>query len=163
MITEKLICQETDRDGNIIDIWYCPNISLSKARFAAQTVYQEIIDKKFATTENLSTVLNRIEHIEVIYATTHTGEIINGWAFECRLQEKEAIVTLFFVSEEYRHSRTASLSRAIVKQHFYQTLISRGITKLIGWINVANTQALAAVAKDGWIQKEIRVVKHFNA
>ena len=163
MITEKLICQETDKDGNIIDIWYCSKISQSKARDAAHTIYQEIIGKKFATTENLRTVLNRVDHIEVIYATTHAGAVINGVAFESKPETQEATMIFLFVSEEYRNSRTANLSRPIVRHQFYQILISRGVTKLVAWININNKPALATAIKDGWTQQEIRVVKQINA
>lgn len=163
MTTEKLICQETDRDGNIIDIWYCSKIAQSKASVAAQKAYQEIIDKKFATTENLSTILNNVDRIEVIYAATHSGKVITGHAFECKVQSQEAIMTLFFVAEEYRHTRTARLGRGLVYDHLFQNLIPRGITKIVGWINVNNTDALAIATKEGWVQKEIRVVKQINA
>lgn len=162
MITEKLICQEIDKEGNIIDIWYCSKIAQSKASVTAHVIYQEIIDKKFAATENLRSVLNRIDHIEVIYATTHTGAVINGVAFECKLEMQESTVMFLFVSEEYRNSRTANLSRPIVRHHLYQTLKSKGVTKLVAWINVNNKPALATAVKDGWTQQEVRVVKQIS-
>jgi hypothetical protein len=157
MTTDTLIHQYTDADGDIVSIWHNTRLADSLAFLDFKLVYAETILNKFSSTTFLNAVMNRIDRIEVIY-TVRNNEVLLGGAFEHNTVLNEVYMVLAFVPDNHRGSFFAK-HRLVQDKIFKDLMLARGVTQLVGWINVNNTKALKVFERRGFAQESIKVVR----
>ena len=101
--------------------------------------------------------MNRIDRIEAIY-TVRNNEVLLGGAFEHNTSTNEVYMTLAFVPSKHRGS-FFSKHRLVQDKIFKDLMLARGVTQLVGWINVNNTKALKVFERRGFVQESIKVVR----
>ena len=157
MTTDTLIHQYVNSAGDAISIWHNCKIADSIAFTDFKKVYAETILNKFSSTTFLDAVMHRIDRIEVIY-TVQNNEILLGGAFEHNTTLNEVYVTLAFVPLKHRNSFFAK-HRLVQDTVFRKMMLARGVTQLVGWININNTKALKIFERRGYVQESIKVVR----
>ena len=157
-MTEQLLFQFENKNGELLSIWHCEKIAQSKAFSKFQKIYLETIDSGFATLTHLNFVTSKLDTIEIVYTTMPDGEVIAGIAFEHYRQLNEACVTFSFADPAYR-THAFEKYRLLMHKFFKKILKSRGVLQVTAWINVDNIKSIKIAERRGWTQESIKMVK----
>ena len=157
-MTEKLLFQIENSKGELMSIWHCEKIAESTAFSKFQKMYLEIIDSGFARSVHWDTITSKLDRIEVVYTTKPDGETIQIIAFEHNRQLNEGFIT--FAGMDPAHRTHAFEKFRLLQFRFFKNILkSRGVSRVVAWVNIDNVKAIKLNERRGWVQETIQMVK----
>ena len=157
-MTEKLLFQFENSKGELLSIWYCEKIAQSTAFSKFQKLYLEIIDSGFAGSIHWDVITSKLDRIETVYTTMPDGETIQLIAFEHNRQLNEGFIT--FAGMDPAHRKHAFEKSRLLQFRFFKNILkSRGVSRVVAWVNIDNVKAIKLNERRGFVQETIQMVK----
>lgn len=151
----KQVGQETDAQGNVLDIWFSDMIANTPALPAFLRQYAEIIERGFATPYVTWGEFNKLH---IVYALDSTGTLVGGIAFEYRAIAKEGWLVLSFTEKEFRGRGINGL----LHPYFEEITARHGGIRIGSFVHVNNTSRLRSAEKVDFLPEYYRMAKFLD-
>jgi hypothetical protein len=148
----KQVGQETDAQGNVLDIWFSDLIASTPAMAPFLKHYAQLIEDGFASPY---VAWGEVNKLHIVYATNTEGKVVGGIAFEYRPIAKEGWLLLSFTENEFRGRRINGL----LHQYFEEVIARRGGKQIASFVHVDNTSRLKSAERVNFVPQYHRMVK----
>jgi GNAT superfamily N-acetyltransferase len=148
----KKVGQETDAQGNVLDIWFSDLIASTPAMAPFLRQYAALIEQGFASPY---VAWGEVNKLHIVYATNSEDLVVGGIAFEYRPIAKEGWLTLSFTEPEFRGRRINGL----LHEYFEEIVARRGGKQIASFVHIDNTSRMKAAERVNFVPQYHRMVK----